>query len=668
MVRRLALVLLGAGLAGTSLAQESAPATLTSLSVQLQASNPTAVSGLGSVINYFSTFNGATGPFLVDAAHANTISGELRPRAGAPGVYEGAYQEQSNSSVVDYGSYTVTVPTADADGDGVPDVFEYQFPGNFTASGTTVSASGASYALSFQFVRAANNALGVYLFTNTNAAGQTLSFSGIFAVSAYVGNATYTRGATNSLLLSLPGVVPGAALITGSTNYAVSAVDQVSYAGFTARDSLGNLYQVKPGTLTRRGRVYQGILAFADGFTTTYWADFTDYALVVTDYNDSNGNGVPDFSDLSGVPAAPVFQLQPQGCTAAAGSTVVLSARVSGATAVQWQRNGVPVAGATSPMLVLRHVTAATAGTFTCVASNLAGSTAGNAAALAVVTTTDAGRLSALSIRSQVGTGSNVMIAGLIVDTAPVKTLLQAVGPTLGALAPELASSVLADPSLELYTLANGTFARTLANDNWAGDAAITDAQNATGATVLGNPASRDSALLTVLNPGVYTANVSGNNATSGIALLQAYAVPAGENPGRLSALSIRGRVGTSSDVMIAGLILAGSTARTLLIQAVGPTLGVLSPDLASTVLPDPRLELYQLVNGSFVQILDNDDWGGDAQIATIQNSVGASVLSDPKSRDSALLVTLPPGVYTANVSGAGSTGGVVLLQAYAVP
>jgi hypothetical protein len=156
-------------------------------------------------------------------------------------------------------------------------------------------------------------------------------------------------------------------------------------------------------------------------------------------------------------------------------------------------------------------------------------------------------------------------------------------------------------------------------------------------------------------------------NAT-GVALLQAYAVPSAADNGMLAALSIRGRVGLGGDVLIAGLIVSGSTAKTLLIQAIGPTLGLLSSDLATSVLADPKLELYQLVNGSFVKVRENDDWGGDPQIAVIQTATGATGLLNPASRDGALLVTLAPGVYTANVSGVNNTGGVVLLQAYAVP
>ena len=354
--------------------------------------------------------------------------------------------------------------------------------------------------------------------------------------------------------------------------------------------------------------------------------------------------------------------------------TAVFSVDATGtpAPAFQWLKNGAPVPGATTALLVLRGLNAASAGNYTCTATNTAGATTSAAATLSVVTTSDPGRLSALSIRGQVGAGSDIMIAGII--SSGLTAIIQAVGPTLGVLAPDLANSVLANPKLELYQLNNGSFVKVTENDDWAtptsgaaSAAAITAAATATGATPLSNTASKDSALLGTLQPGVYTANVSGVNNTTGVVLLQAYTVPSAGS-GVLSALSIRGRAGAGGDALIAGIIVSGSTAQTVILQAVGPTLGVLSPDLANSVLTDPKLELYQLVNGSFVKIRENDDWGGDAQITTIGNATGATPLSNGASKDSALLVTLAPGVYTANVTGVNNTAGVVLLQAYAVP
>jgi hypothetical protein len=373
-------------------------------------------------------------------------------------------------------------------------------------------------------------------------------------------------------------------------------------------------------------------------------------------------------ADLLIATPVPTIVKQPVAHTVAINAIAVLQVDVSSAVTptYQWFHNGVAMPGFTFPFLVLRAVATGQSGTYTCQVSTDGGTVVTTGAVFTIVNTTDPGKLAALSIRGQVGTGNDVMVAGLITEGSTVNTIIQAVGPTLGVEFPSLAGVVLADPKMELHRFKDGAFVSEQVNDDWGRSPQITAAETAVGATVL--RADKDSAFLNTLSPGVYTATVSVNNNTTGIALLQAYAVPSPQDTGQLSALSIRGQVGTGSDVMVAGIIVGGSTAKTLIIQAVGPTLGVLFPSLQSSVLVNPKLELYQLVNGAFVKILENDDWGGDANIATQQSASGATVLSSSTSKDSALLVTLPPGVYTANVSGVNNTSGVVLLQAYSVP
>jgi hypothetical protein len=60
--------------------------------------------------------------------------------------------------------------------------------------------------------------------------------------------------------------------------------------------------------------------------------------------------------------------------------------------------------------------------------------------------------------------------------------------------------------------------------------------------------------------------------------------------------------------------------------------------------------------------------WNGDAQSASVAASVGAFAWPASSSNDSLLLVTLPPGAYTAEVSGAGGDTGVALVEVYEVP
>ena len=80
-------------------------------------------------------------------------------------------------------------------------------------------------------------------------------------------------------------------------------------------------------------------------------------------------------------------------------------------------------------------------------------------------------------------------------------------------------------------------------------------------------------------------------------------------------------------------------------------------------VLADPHLAL---LSGSIV-MEQNDNWGGTESLRERFAAVGAFALPDT-SLDSALLVTLMPGTYTVQLSGANATTGIALLEIYAVP
>jgi len=99
--------------------------------------------------------------------------------------------------------------------------------------------------------------------------------------------------------------------------------------------------------------------------------------------------------------------------------------------------------------------------------------------------------------------------------------------------------------------------------------------------------------------------------------------------------------------VLIAGFVIGGTTAKTVLVRGSGPALGAFG---ISGALPDPLLQLFQgNSNGSSTLVASNAGWGGDAQIASTAASVGAFAWSVVGTPDSALLVTLPPGAYTAS-------------------
>lgn len=80
-------------------------------------------------------------------------------------------------------------------------------------------------------------------------------------------------------------------------------------------------------------------------------------------------------------------------------------------------------------------------------------------------------------------------------------------------------------------------------------------------------------------------------------------------------------------------------------------------------MLADPKLELY----AGQTKINENDNWGGAAALNDAFTATQAFPLPDANSKDAALLITLAPGLYSAQVSGVGGTTGVALAEVYEV-
>jgi hypothetical protein len=97
----------------------------------------------------------------------------------------------------------------------------------------------------------------------------------------------------------------------------------------------------------------------------------------------------------------------------------------------------------------------------------------------------------------------------------------------------------------------------------------------------------------------------------------------------------------------------------------VGPTLSQFS---VSGFLAQPTLTLVSSATG--VQLASNTVWGSSSNSAAIANSfLPAGAFAFPAgSADSAILITLGPGAYTAEVSGVNNTTGIALIEAYEVP
>ncbi|MDQ3200020.1 MAG: CRTAC1 family protein [Verrucomicrobiota bacterium] len=251
-----------------------------------------------------------------------------------------------------------------------------------------------------------------------------------------------------------------------------------------------------------------------------------------------------------------------------------------------------------------------------------------------------------IATRLDVQTGDNVGIGGFIVTGADLKKVV------IRGLGPSLASSnvpnFLADPVLALHK-PNGT---VLVNNDWK------DTQfDLIRATGLGPTDENESAIYATLEPGGYTAVLSGANGGTGVGLVEVYDLDQVDTS-ELANVSTRGFVGTGDNVMIGGVIIGpkGAPNATIVVRALGPSLaGVTAP------LADPTLALYD-ANGSV--IASNNNWQDDSiQAALVE---GANIApSDP--RESAIYKVLTPASYTAIVSGSGGATGVGLVEVYNV-
>ena len=388
---------------------------------------------------------------------------------------------------------------------------------------------------------------------------------------------------------------------------------------------------------------------------------------------DSNGNASLATTFAVNVPAesllAPVFTSHPVSQSVALGGTVVLNAAAVGGDTnlfpltYQWFRNGLPVAAPSSRYLILRGVSNAEAGEYTCRATNAIGPTISLPATVTVVPATalETGRLVNLAIRTETGALDDALIIGFAVGdnrTSGSKPLLvRGVGPSLLQFG---VRNAMPDPVIEVYRGAE----QIARNDNWAGDGEIAARTVQVGAFALSGPLSLDSASAITSAVGSYTVQLRDRLAAAGTVLAEVYdASPSsqiGERTPRLVNLSARARVEPEGGILTAGFVVGGLTPATVLVRAVGPALAAFGVE---GVLADPRMQLYR----STTLINENDDWDGESQVSGLANSVGAFALPSGGSKDAVMLVTLPPGAYTVQVSDPASVGGVVLVEAYEI-
>ena len=254
-------------------------------------------------------------------------------------------------------------------------------------------------------------------------------------------------------------------------------------------------------------------------------------------------------------------------------------------------------------------------------------------------------RLVTIATRMQVLTGDDVMIGGFVIGGSQPKTVVvRARGPSLTAAG---VPGAMTNPFLQLFSGAS----QIAANDNF-GTAGNLTQLNASG---FAPSNSQESAILTTLNPGAYTAIVSGAGGTTGVGIVEVFEVDAFTVP--LINIATRGRVQSGDNVMIGGFVIQGTGPQTVVVRARGPSLA--AAGVAGT-LANPNLQLFS----GATEIAANNDWGTAANHAAIT----AAGFAPSETLESAIMMTLNPGAYTAIVSGVGGTTGVAIVEVFTVP
>ncbi len=195
---------------------------------------------------------------------------------------------------------------------------------------------------------------------------------------------------------------------------------------------------------------------------------------------------------------------------------------------------------------------------------------------------------------------------------------------------------------------------------------------------------SNESAIMITLPPGSYTAVLSGVNSGTGTGLVEIFDVD-GSTTAKLINISTRAKVLTGTNRVIGGFIVdAGTGSKQVLLRARGSSMSGAPFNITGT-LSNPYLRLYSSTAGAY--IAQNDNWGDQSDplcgtsgfVCGTSTDITATGL-DPCipnpgqttappgcSNESAMLITLPSGSFTAVVSGVNDVTGVGLVEVFEV-
>lgn len=398
------------------------------------------------------------------------------------------------------------------------------------------------------------------------------------------------------------------------------------------------------------------------GIAPCIWHDFGDFSIYTpTNSPATRWSYVKDviMTSSSANPAetgAPRITTAPASQTRAIGMIAAFNVEVEGAGpfSYQWLFDGADLTGETNSRLVLGDLELTHAGAYSVRVTSTAGTVTSTPATL-TVNPPGTARLVNLSARGRSQNG-DPMIVGYVAAGGSLDVLVRAVGPSIGV-PPFNVSGVLADPVLTLY---DEKSAPLISNDDWS--ASLAPTMSRLGAFPL--PANSLDAAIIATVPSLPRTCVVSSKSESGVVLAEAYDASISPGSARLVNLSTRVRVASGDAVLITGFVIAGDGLLQVLIRGAGPTLAAAPFNLTDT-LRDPILRVYG--SGSQVPLYSNNNWTElmPEAISLASARTGGFTLT-AGSRDSALLLTLPAGAYSAIVSGIAGDG-TALAEIYVV-
>lgn len=266
---------------------------------------------IGAVATYFTSYDGKTNLPLHDIVSGIlVVSGELAPVPGFANVFECDYLQdnQVRGFGFDHGVMTLGFAQNDADTNTIPDIFQIDKAGSIDYTGTIVSdfSSGLKLFTKGTLAKAAGEQTLQGSMTLKDSSGRVVQdLAGIhLGLGYFSGTASYSRSpAANILQLKISGAfatdfVGELATYTGSTNYTIAGLDEIAIPAFTLRSTNGTQITVAAFNLQRKGMRYAADLQLNDGNPSSSWPDYRVWRLELLDTNDTDGDGVPDLSDV----------------------------------------------------------------------------------------------------------------------------------------------------------------------------------------------------------------------------------------------------------------------------------------------------------------------------------------------------------------------------------